>query len=252
MKNSTACGKKLTSLLKKLGKPEPPKLPESEDPIAVLVLSFLMWETSTRKAVTAYNRLTGQVVDSNDLRVCMPFEIEELIGVRYPMAHERCQRMRAVLHDIYDREHAVTLEPLATMGKRDVKKYVESLDGIVPYVSSRLMLLCYDTHAIPVDEQLRECLVAVKAADPTADVLEIAGWLTRQVRAGEGIECHHAFQAWAEEGGDGTAAPSKPKTTRKKSKAKTKTKSKKTTRTSSAGKATRSSRKTTKRLSKSR
>lgn len=246
MKNSTACGKKLASLLKKLGKPEATELPGADDPISVIVLSFLMWDTSTRKAVTAYNRLMTQVVDFNDLRVCMPYEIEELIGVRYPAVQERCQRLRAVLHDIYEREHAVSLAPVATMGKRDIKKYVESLEGIVPYVSSRLMLMCYETHAIPVDEQLRECLIAVKASDASADIAEISGWLVRQVRAGDGIECHLALQGWAEAGGDGLAATSRPRTT-KKSKG-----GKKTARTTKASKSTKTTGKTSKKLSGSR
>jgi len=198
--NATQCAKGLTALLKKLPPAEPPDLPETSDPVAVLILSFLLVESTTEKAVVAYNRLLENIVDFNDLRVSMPHEVMGYIGSRYPKALERCQRLRATLRNVYMREHDVTMAPLETAGKRDVRKYIESLEGIVPYVSSRVMLLCFDTHAIPVDEQLLEALVAAKAADPGATTAEVSAFLARQVKATEGRELHWRLQAWSDAG----------------------------------------------------
>lgn len=215
MKNSTQCAKRLTALLKKLQKPEIPDLPTIDDPIGVLVMSFLMWESTTPKAVIAYNNILSNVVDHNDLRVCMPQETIEFIGQRYPRGLDRCQRLRAVLRDIYSREHAVSLERLSSMGKRDVRKYLESLEGIVPYVSARVMLLSFQTHAIPVDDQLRTQLIEQGAADSSAENDELSTWLERQIKASDGVDAHYALQAWM----DSNAGSNASRSTARKSRA---------------------------------
>ena len=198
MKSSDAHVKNLATLLKKIGEVEPPEFPDADDPIAVLILSTLMWESTTEKAIAAYARLRAAVVDDNDLRVTMPHEIAEIIGTRYPKSAERSERLRATLRDVYLREHAINLDSLAGKGKRDVKKYVESLNGISPYVSARVQLLCFDVHGVPVDEQLRSRLADYGAVEPDADEVEVAGWLARHVRASDGLKTHYALQAWSD------------------------------------------------------
>ena len=196
MKNATECGRKLNALIKKLPETAPPEFPAADDPIAMLILSSLMAETSTERALTAYGRLLESIVDFNDLRVSMPHEVVGYIGSRYPRAQERCERLRRVLRHIYLREHCICLDRLREEGKRDGRKYIESLEGMTPYVSSCVMLLCFDAHAMPVDEQLRDRLVAAGAADEQADVTAVSTWLARQVKAGDGARVHHKLQAW--------------------------------------------------------
>lgn len=199
MKNATACAKKLTSLLKKLPAVEPAEAPaEERDPIDVLIESALMADATGDKARAAFTKLMAGVVDRNDLRVSMPHELVEIIGSRYPQGADRCQRLRAMLREIYLREHAVSLESVASLGKREVRKYIESLDGITPYVSARVLLLCYGVHAIPVDEQLRRRLIDAGAADESAEAAELSSWLSRQIKAADGLAAHLALQAWVE------------------------------------------------------
>jgi endonuclease III len=246
VKNAADCAKSLTALIKKLPPGPPAEFPEQDDPVAVLVQSFLLADATTEKALTAYKRLREKTVDFNDMRVTMPHEMVDLIGARYPQATDRCQRLRAALRHIYLREHQVSLEPLADAGKRDVKKYVESLDGMIPFASARLMLLCFDTHAVPVDEQLRGHLVAAGAADESADVADLSTWLARQVKASEGQAVHLAFQAWMDK--DGTKSPAAKgraagarKTSKRAPASKTKTATTKTTKKKTTKKTTRKS-----------
>lgn len=210
---------KLTSLVRKLATATPPELPEQDDPIAVLVFSYLLWEASTEQACEAYGRLLEEIVDFNHLRVCLAHEVVAAIGQRYPRALERCQRLRATLNDIYRREHAVTLTSLESMGKRDIRAYVESLDGIVPFVAARLMMVGFDVHAVPVDDQLRALLIEAKVAADTVEVPELASWITRQVRAGEGLKVHERFQSHVDEAWVAAARATKRKRTVKKSSA---------------------------------
>jgi len=198
LKNPTECVKNLRMLLKKLPAAAPLEFPDRADPMAVLVFSFLLWESTMEQALAAYEQLMDHIVDFNDLRVCMACETAEFLGARCPLAEERSRRLRAALRDIYLREHTVDLERLKTLGKREVRRELKTLDGMVPYVASRIMLLCFDTHAIPVDEQLRSHLAEVGAVDEEADVAEVSVWLSRQIRASAGLATHFALQAWVD------------------------------------------------------
>lgn len=216
MKNAAERSKRLSGIIRKHGPAEPPDVAGMDDPVAVLIFSFLLWECNTAKACTAYQHIQTNIVDFNDLRVCMPHETIDMLGVRYPRVEERCDRLRATLRDIYNREHAVTLARLNDAGKREVRKYIESLDGIVPYVAARAMLLSFDTHAIPVDEQLHQRLVREEIIDADVDIAETASWLERQIKASDGVNAHYILQTWvesADKGGSG--ATRKRKTTKK-------------------------------------
>ena len=215
MKNASVCAKKLSALLKKVGPATPPAFPSPGDPIAVLVMSMLMWESTTEKAQAAYARLMEHLVDFNDLRVCMPHETLELIGPRYPRALDRCQRLRAVLRNIYLREHAVSLERLSGSGKRDAKKYIESLEGIVPYAASRVLLLSFETHAIPVDDQLRIQLIEAEASDSSMEIPDLSTWLASQIKAEDGAAAHLSLQSWIDDIADGRKPAPKRTATRK-------------------------------------
>lgn len=189
---------KLAALLKKPPTTPAPALPEalaSRDPIAVLVFSFLLWEASTPMALEAYERFTAMTVDMNDLRVSLPADIVATLGPRYPHAEERALRLKATLNDIFRREHAVRLPPAAA-GKRDIRAYVESLEGIVgPFVATRVLLLCYGVHGIPVDERTRELLIEAGVFESKADQQEIAGAISRHVKAELSEQTHIALQA---------------------------------------------------------
>lgn len=195
---ATDYSKALTKLLKKIGPAQVPDAPPAEDPIMVLVHSFLQWESTAEKARIAHEKIWAGIVDYNDLRVTLASEIGEMLGVRYPLVDERARRLRATLRDVYSRQHDLTLKPLLEKNKRDVKKYIESLDGAPSYVTARTMLIGFNIHAIPVDEQLRAALIKAGAADPAWDVNEVSNFLTRQIKAGDGLATHFALQAWVD------------------------------------------------------
>ncbi|MCZ6850883.1 MAG: hypothetical protein O7F17_04510 [Planctomycetota bacterium] len=207
MKHTRLRARNFASVLKRRRSAPHPAPPQLNDPVAVLVMSLLMWETTTAKAAAAYKRIMDRIVDFNDLRVSMPHEVVGLIGSRYPLALQRCQRLRAVLRDTYNREHAMSLKRLHTVGKREIKAYVRSLDGIVPYVADRVMLLCFDTHCIPVDDRLRRALVKAQACDDSVQISELASWLARQVKAADAPATHSTLQALADRLPTAAAAP---------------------------------------------
>jgi endonuclease III len=224
VKNPRQSARNLSSLLRKLGKPRESLPLEDGDPITVLVMSFLMWDSTTARANAAYKRLMDRVVDYNDLRVSMPHELVEWIGPRYPHVLDRCQRLRAALRHMYKREHAVSLDRLKDMGRREVKNYLRSLDGIAPYVADRVTLLCFDAHCVPVDARLHRSLVKVGVGNETDEIADMASWLARQVKAADAVVTHRALQTWSDKVGSSTSrvglakASTQKKTTTKKKK----------------------------------
>ncbi len=212
MKSHEASAKNLSALLRRLGKPATAACPDAADPVAVLIQSFFLWESTTDEAIAAYAAMKKQFVDYNELRVSLPYEVVGHLGLRDRRALDRCQRLRAVLTDLFKREHEVTMKRLPMLGKREVRKYLDELEGMVPYVAARLSLLCFDTHSIPVDDRLRDLLIQEGIADPAMDVNELSAWVSRHVKAGQGPHVHRALQAWGDRvterlAGDG--APSK-------------------------------------------
>lgn len=196
--------RRLATLVKKT-RPEPgapaytpPATPDGGDAIVQeLLLSFLMWEAGPGRAEAALKRLLHTVVDYNELRVCLPDELADAIGDRFPRALERCARLRSALNDIYRREHAVALQRLHTMPKRDAWQYLASLEGVPGFVAARVTLLPLGGHAFPLDERLHAALRDEKAIPPELTVDEASGWLERQFHAGEAAPAYLAIEGWA-------------------------------------------------------
>jgi hypothetical protein len=195
--------KKLQTLIKRLRAEHPhaadcslESCPEGHDPLVwQLVFAFMAWEASTAKAGPATRKLHAGVIDYNEMRVCLADELVAMIGERYPRAAERVQRLRSTLNEIYRREHAVTLHHLAQMPKRDARAYLESLEGMPPYVAARMMLLTFGGHAFPLDERIYHTLQE-ESAMPEGEFEEVSGWLERAFHAGEALEPYLVLETW--------------------------------------------------------
>lgn len=205
---ATEHSKEVVSLMRKL-RSEYPQAVESPAPTAVVdpaepllgefVRAFMIWEATTAKAEAVLKRMADAVVDFNELRICLPDELARMMGERYPRVEERALRLRAALNEIYHRQHAVTLEPLLTMNKRDAKDYLDSLEGVPRFVSARLLLLCLGGHAAPVDGRIAKRLVESHLAENGSPPEAAGATLERLVRAGEMIEVYRLLQAWADD-----------------------------------------------------
>ncbi len=198
--------KKFATLLKRLKgvTPLPEPLPEStpawiEAGVEELIFSMLLWDARTSQARDAIARLRAGVVDYNELRVCFPEEIRQLLGDRYPKAAERAARIRAALNDLYKREHRVTLQVVLSAGKRDARQYLETLDGVPSFAAARVFLSSCGGHAMPVDERIRDYLADEGVIAATEDPDAVSSWLERQVKAGEAAAAYGALQVASDE-----------------------------------------------------
>lgn len=208
---STDPAKALAALLKKLAArypaaaPEPLNagLDEGVDPMLNLyVQSFLVWDASTGQARAAMKRLRETFVDFNELRIAFADEIAAAFGERYPRGYERALRLRSGLHDIFRREHSLSLSRLSELSKREARGYLESLDGTPAYVASRVFLFGLGGHAMPVDQRIADLLAGEAIlGDDVTDAESAAAWLERQVRAGDGVHVGSLLQAWSDDEG---------------------------------------------------
>lgn len=202
--------KNLQSLLKKLkvkAEGEAPALPEdkalaSKTLLTALVHGFMLWEATTTQAKIAVRKLEEAFVDTNELRIALPHETAKALGDRFPLAAERCLRMKATLQDIYRREHAMSLASLIDLPKRDARAYLDSLEGMPPFVAARLVVFSLGGHAAPVDWRLSDLLIEHRALPADhAEPGSASPWLERQLRAAESFAAATALQAWSDEHG---------------------------------------------------
>jgi len=200
VKDAKSYAKRWTALYKKLKLKYAPEQIVPAKPVPQVVAAFMQWESTSKAADTALNRLWSQLIDLNDLRVSHPHELIEILGSRYPRAQERVDRLHDVLQEIYVREHDMTMRSLHNKGKKEVRAYLDTLPGMVPYVAAQVTLLCYDGHAVPVDPTLAELLMNQLVFEEEATDGEIASFLERQVRAGQGEEVHSVLRAWVDAG----------------------------------------------------
>lgn len=196
---------KLTEVLKRLLKEQSPadRVPAQgfegyEPACTMLVYSFLLWESTPRQAAAGLQRLGEAIIDLNDLRVAMPAEIAEVTGMRDGLAGERTARLRAVLNDIFRREHLVTLSRLESISKREVRDYLDALEGMPLFVSARVTLLGFGGHAIPIDGRLQKMLASEGVLESGIAPDDAERWLERQIRATDAVDIALLLEGWRE------------------------------------------------------
>jgi hypothetical protein len=178
-----------------------------------LLRAFLVWEAGVPRARAAAARLASHLVDFNDLRVCLPEDLESILAPD-PHAQERAQRLRAAFTDLVRRTHAASLEHLTRLGKREASAYLASLEGVPQFVAARVGLLALGAHAMPMDRRTHARLVHAGAV-PEGSMPEDAGdMIERRVKAGELLPVYVGLQVWADEQAD-----DEPPARKKKSKA---------------------------------
>jgi hypothetical protein len=143
----------------------------------------MLWECGHARAERALSLIADAIGDMNELRVCLPSDLVGMIGSRYPRAEERSRRLRASLGAVYEREHAMSLSCLEQMTKRDARALLDGLEGMVPFVASRVMLLELGGHSLPMDARLCGLAREMLALDEKPDGM--AARLERVFHAGE-------------------------------------------------------------------
>ena len=199
MKDDSTFAKKFTALMKKICKTYKSEEELGLEPTAQIIVSFMEWNATNGMALEAFDALMQNMVDHNDVRVSLPQELVETIGDDYPLAFDRCCRMHETLHEVYNREHGITINSLKGKNKKQIKAYYETMPGITPYVVAQMLLLCYGAHAIPLDEHMLALLKVEEVVHEDCTLAEAQSFCERHIKAADAIKTHHAMRAWADE-----------------------------------------------------
>lgn len=202
MRGATECTKRLkpffSALRSKLGKVGPLT---ATDPITQLILGVLSRDTPETKAQEGLERLRAVVVDYNELRVVPPIELAGLLG-DFPDARLKCEDISRALNAVFGHEHAISLERLAAMSKRDAQAALEKIDGLEAYTRARIRLLGLRQHAIPLDEAMWALARQEGLVDPRCPLQEAQQFLERAIREDDALEFVALLKkyAWSEMG----------------------------------------------------
>ena len=223
MRKGTEYARKLKQAQAKFRQAPKRPIPERTDPIEQLIIAVLSQETTTERARKALKALNDELVDYNELRVSTPAEISEHIGRHIPRSVQRAKVLVQVLNAVYAREYAMSLDSLSSKGIREIKSYLESIEGISPYVVASIMLWSLGGHAIPINDPMYDCLIKQELAHPNATPAEVQSFLERHISAADAKTFCMELEAYA---ASRPAAAEKTKASKTKSPAKTKTKAK--------------------------
>jgi len=182
MKGSNEYGTRLKTLINRLQRSGGAAAePEIQDVTTELILACLSEYNSESKARAALNKLRNHFVDFNELRVSRSTEVIEVIDKNYHKAQTTTKRILQILRQAYEKTNSMDLESMHQMGKREAKSFFESLEGVTPYVTARVMMRGLGGHSFPVHGPMLKMLRAEEVVDPKAGAEEVQGFLERQI-----------------------------------------------------------------------
>jgi hypothetical protein len=158
MKNATKHADELKSLCKKLVKEHKPAEREPQDALWAMVRGAMSYDVPDSRVTEAIKVIEREFVDLNELRVATELEVQDLLGQRYPQIEQRVKICTTAMNAIFEKEHTLSLDRLKTISKRDARGFLRELPEMTPFVEAYIMLMSFDGHAFPMDEQMLEYL----------------------------------------------------------------------------------------------
>ena len=199
--------KRWKALVRKL-RPDPPAPSNSADlppaPLTIIsaaVHGTLLWEASFSQARLAYQHLTQHFADYNDMRVALPSQLIMSIGDRYPLAAERCVRLKTWLGDLYRRSNSLDLEHLRDVTRAEARHRLLSLQGLPDFAAAFAAMTSLGEHAFPVDTRLLRLLIDEKIVEASTTTAEAMTRLESLVSHDELPETYAILRAWSDRDG---------------------------------------------------
>ena len=190
MKNATKHADELRSLFKKLMREEKPPERESMDALQALVRGAMSYDVPDNKAGDAMKAINREFVDLNELRVATDLEIQELLGVRYPQIEKRVAMITQSLNNIFEREHTLSLDRFKSVNKKETRQFIRELPDIHPFVEAYLVLMAFEGHAVPLDDEMLAVLKDEEIVDEETTLVDAQKFVEHNTKADE---CYDMF-----------------------------------------------------------
>ena len=205
MKNATKYADELRSLHKRLVKQYPPEPKQPpKDPLLALVRGAMSFDVPDAKAEETMRLIDREFVDLNELRVATELEVQELLGARYPAIERRVTMITQALNAIFEKEHTLSLDRLKAISRRDARQFLRDLPEMHPFVEAHVMLVAFDGHAMPVDDEMLAYLKEEEVVDEGASLDDVQRFIEHQLKAEECYDLYFALRkAVSDEGARG-------------------------------------------------
>ena len=201
MKDSNKYAPKVTKLFRTLKqKNSKVKQPKFADPVEGLVYAVVSEQVSDSSAGRILRKMEKHFVDFNDLRVSRKEEILDVLGGSDDSYQQTAAALNQVLNSIYKKYDMLSLSELSEVGKRQVRKKLEQIEGLSRFVISYCFLTVFGGHAIPLTDDMLEYLRAEELVHPRASDDDIEGFLARQIGLKSAYEFYWLLRAESEKG----------------------------------------------------
>ena len=190
MKNATKHADDLKALFKRLLKDGKPAPLVKQEPLKALVRAAMSFDVTDHRADDAMKMIEREFVDLNELRVATDLEIAELLGNRYPAIEKRVEMITRALNAIFEKEHTLNLDRLATIGKKEVRQFLRDLPELHPFVEAYVMLMAFEVAAVPVDDETLAFLREEEVIEEKATFGDAQKFLEHHLKA---EECYEFF-----------------------------------------------------------
>ena len=199
MKNVKTYRKKTKKILGAFSKKtlDPIPIDDIEQGTAILIEAVLLENSTEAKARKAVEAICEEYVDFNDLRVSPAKEIHDCIGKDYPQASVKAHALADVLRAIFYRTSKISLEYIAEMPKRDRSRHLKEL-GLSGFAISMIMLHVFGMRAVPVDQDLADCLEIDGGVHPGSTLEQVASFMESLVSAKDCYGAHLACRRYVE------------------------------------------------------
>jgi endonuclease III len=176
------------------GKPE---AAAEESPVRVLIESILQADTTDKRAAAAMTVIEEEFVDYNELRAAPVKDIADCVGRDMPNVRAKAESLITVLNGIFSRQSELALDSLHKLTKKDLRRHLSEL-GMEPYAAARLTMLCFNGHAVPVDQSLVEVLQMNDLAAPGSTIEDVQKFLERIVPQKNGLTVHRFLRSFVD------------------------------------------------------
>ena len=197
MKNVKAYEKKTKRKLGAFGKKAPPAVEGIDEAIPALIKAVLLENSTAAKTKKAFEAICDEYVDFNDLRVSPAKEIYDCIGEKYPQATVKAHALADVLREIFYKTSKMSLEHLVEMTKRDRIRALKEL-GLSDFAIAMLMLNVFAMRAVPVDQNLADCLEMDGCVHPGSTLEQVASFVGNLASAKDCYGAHLACRKYVE------------------------------------------------------
>ncbi len=188
-KSSAADRQKIvTRLLKQLkkefgGLPKYEQLPVLEAMIFATCLEDAIFEA----AQAAFDRLTGDFFDWNEVRVSTISELEPVFdGLPEPAL--RAHRVRGILHYVFDYQYSYDFDAIRRKTMELAQKQLTKIKYLTPFARNWLLQTTLGNHVVPADGHMIRCSVWLGLVPPGSGDDTAADALKSYTRKADGLE----------------------------------------------------------------